>query len=100
MESSYTVSSETARKARRIVAESIGGKEIRRTTTLPLSHYWQTQFSRSDTNATGGMSGFASSERRARKAAFSETNRVRKFLRSEGVHTSEPYTYIVPVREE
>lgn len=86
-------------RKRKIVAVTMDGNEVRRTTTLPLSHYWQTRFTCSD-GKVGGMSGFASGEARARKAAASETNRALKNVIANGLTATWPEIYIVPVRQE
>lgn len=93
-------SSVEERASRRVVAVTMDGNQVRRTTKLRLSHFWQTRFTRSDRTECSCMSGFASSEEKARKAAAGETARVLKFLRSNGVITGEVRTHIVPVSEE
>lgn len=87
-----------ARVKRRVAGLTIGGEEVFRTTTLPLSHYWQTQFLCSD-GRIRGMSGFASSEELAQKAAASETARMVKRWRNPRDGRVEVKTHIVPVRE-
>lgn len=83
---------------RRIVAISMDGEEVHRTTTLPLTHYWQTRFTPPPGCSPNGMSGFASSEEKAHKAAISETNRiVRNFERVGKCGPIE--VHVVPVRE-